>query len=306
MTPSRRTVLAALSLATVLPGGFATARLASHSSAPRATTWAKANGVILRYELSGAGPRTVVLLHEMTTTMESWDVIAPALARHYRVLRYDLRGFGLSERISGEITLADEVEDLRALLATLGLKRKVTLVGGAIGGAIALLYAATYPDEVDGVVAISPAAYMTPQLDRLKASADPSQPGPASNVRAPDADNPAYPLALQKAHPDRYARYLAITASGASGGAPSTRAVYSFGFADVLPKIRCPVTIVATTMWMRSFASFKELADAIAKGQIVPVETGHFATIAAPELLIPILSDFLTKTSPRSGHDPHR
>jgi 3-oxoadipate enol-lactonase len=306
MTPSRRTLLAALSLAALLPSGFVTAQAADRPSAPKTTAWAKANGVFLRYELSGAGPRTVVLLHEMTTTMESWDVIAPALARHYRVLRYDLRGFGLSERIRGEITLADEVEDLRALLAALGLKGKVTLIGGAIGGAIALLYAATYPDEVEGVVAISPAASLTPQLDRLKASADPNQPGPASNVRAPGADDPAYPLVLQKAHPDRYAKYLAITASGASGGAPSTRAVYSFGFADVLPKIRCPVTIVATTMWMRSFASFKELSDAIPRGRIVPVETGHFATIAAPELVIPILNDFLTKTSPRSGRDPHR
>jgi len=238
----------------------------------------------------------VVLLHEMTTTMESWDVIAPALARKNRVLRYDIRGFGLSERIRGEITLADEVEDLRALLNTLGLKRTVTLVGGAIGGAIALLYAATYPDEVEGVVAISPAAYMTPQPDRLKASANPTEPGPASNIRTPGAEDPAYPIVLQKAHPDRYARYLAITASGASGGLPSTRAVYSFGFADVLPKIRCPVVVVATTLWIRSVASFKELADAIPKGRVVPVETGHFATIAAPELLIPILNGFLAST----------
>jgi 3-oxoadipate enol-lactonase len=294
MTPTRRTILSALAPAFLLPGGLAAARPAGSPAAPKTTAWAQANGVFLRYELSGAGPRTVVLLHEMTTTMESWDVIAPVLARRSRVLRYDLRGFGLSERIRGDITLAEEVEDLRALLMKLGLKRKVTLIGGAIGGAIALLYAATYPDEVDGVVAISPAAYLAPQPDRLKASANPEQPGPAA-FRIPGADDPAYPLALQKAHPDRYARYLAITASGSSGGLPSTRAVYSFGFADVLPKIRCPVVIVATTMWMRPVAAFKELADAIPKGRLVPVETGHFATIAAPELLLPILGDFIER-----------
>ena len=292
MTLARRTLfiaassLAAAAMVPVLASG-------QRLTAPKSTQWAEANGESLRYELSGNGPRTIVLLHEMTASLESWDAIAPVLAVHNRVLRYDLRGFGLSERIEGSITLDDEVQDLRALLQVLGIGGKVTLIGAAIGGAIALLYAATYPDQVEGVVAISPAAYMAPQPDRLKASLNPNAPSPASTVNISGANDPAFPTFFQKAHPDRYARYLAITRTGASGGLPSTRAVYAFGFAAVLPKIKCPVLIIATTLWMRPVASVQALADAIPKGRMVAVKTCHFATIATPELLIPILSGFL-------------
>jgi 3-oxoadipate enol-lactonase len=53
------------------------------------------NSVGLRYELSGNGPRTVVLIHEMGGSLESWDEVAPRLATSRRVLRYDTRGAGL-------------------------------------------------------------------------------------------------------------------------------------------------------------------------------------------------------------------
>ena len=292
MTLPRRTlflVASSLAAAAVVPALASPQRFPM----PKSTQWAEANGESLRYELSGNGPRTVVLLHEMTASLESWDAIAPVLAKRNRVLRYDLRGFGLSERIQGNITLDDEVQDLRALLQVLGIGGKVTLIGAAIGGAIALLYAATYPNQVDGVIAISPAAYLTPQPDRLKTSMNLTAPGPASTANISGANDPAFPAVLQKAYPDRYARYLAITRTGASGGLPSTRAVYSFGFAAVLPKIKCPVLIIATTLWIRPVSSVQALADAIPKGRMVAVKTCHFATIATPELLIPILSGFL-------------
>ena len=53
------------------------------------------NGVGLRYELSGRDDRTVVLIHEMGGSLESWDEAAPVLAANRRVLRYDTRGAGL-------------------------------------------------------------------------------------------------------------------------------------------------------------------------------------------------------------------
>jgi 3-oxoadipate enol-lactonase len=50
------------------------------------------NGTALRYELRGSGGHTVVLLHEMGGSLESWDLLAPQLAASNRVLRYDTRG----------------------------------------------------------------------------------------------------------------------------------------------------------------------------------------------------------------------
>ena len=58
-----------------------------------------ANGVSLHYELAGARGPSVVLLHELGGTLNSWDAVAPRLAARFRVLRYDQRGAGLSEKV---------------------------------------------------------------------------------------------------------------------------------------------------------------------------------------------------------------
>ncbi len=67
--------------------------------------WLEANGTILRYQLVGSDHPTVVLIHEMTSGLETWDEILPEVARGRRVLRYDLRGVGRSERIRGTSSL---------------------------------------------------------------------------------------------------------------------------------------------------------------------------------------------------------
>jgi pimeloyl-ACP methyl ester carboxylesterase len=54
--------------------------------------WIEANGASLRYDLSGSGPETVVLPHEVGGCIESWDDALPAFQRRFRVLRYDQRG----------------------------------------------------------------------------------------------------------------------------------------------------------------------------------------------------------------------
>ena len=59
------------------------------------------NGTALRYELSGNGGSTLVLIHEMGGTLESWDLVRFRLAGKRRVLRYDTRGAGLSQKVSG-------------------------------------------------------------------------------------------------------------------------------------------------------------------------------------------------------------
>ena len=59
--------------------------------------WVEANGAVLRCELAGSVGPTVVLLHEAGGALESWDAVAAALRLRCRVLRYDQRGFGMSE-----------------------------------------------------------------------------------------------------------------------------------------------------------------------------------------------------------------
>ena len=87
----------------------------------------EANGIGLRYELSGKGERTLVLVHEMGGSLESWDDVVPRFTGSRRVLRYDTRGAGLSQKARGELTLDTMADDIAALLDTLDITGKVAI-----------------------------------------------------------------------------------------------------------------------------------------------------------------------------------
>ena len=106
--------------------------------------WIEANGASLRYELSGGGRETLVMVHEVGGCIESWDDALPAFQPHFRVLRYDQRGFGLSEKTRA-ITMDGIVADLAALLGALGIAGPVHLAGCAMGAAISLAFAGRHP-----------------------------------------------------------------------------------------------------------------------------------------------------------------
>src|SRR5205085_5221953 len=112
--------------------------------------------VSLRYAVEGSGKPTV-LIHEMGGSMESWSLVAPILAAKRRVVRYDTRGAGFSEKIRGPLTIDTMTDDLIALLDRLGIREKIALVGTAVGGAIALHSAVRFPGRVAAVIATSPA-----------------------------------------------------------------------------------------------------------------------------------------------------
>ena len=88
--------------------------------------------------------------------------MVPALAAKRRVLRYDTRGAGLSEKIRGALSIDTMTDDLVALLDALGITEKVALAGIAVGGAIALHTAFRLPERVAAVIVTSPATSIPP------------------------------------------------------------------------------------------------------------------------------------------------
>ena len=87
------------------------------------------DGVGLRYELSGRGDRTLVLVHEMAGSLESFDDVVPRFAASRRVLRYDTRGAGLSQKVRGELRIDTMADDIAGLLDALGIAGKVAVAG---------------------------------------------------------------------------------------------------------------------------------------------------------------------------------
>jgi 3-oxoadipate enol-lactonase len=93
--------------------------------------WIDTNGVVLRYELSGTGRVPLLLIHELGGSLEFWDPVLPAFQQAFRVLRYDLRGFGMSEKVKA-LRLDDLLGDIVGLLDTLAITDPCHVVGPAL------------------------------------------------------------------------------------------------------------------------------------------------------------------------------
>jgi pimeloyl-ACP methyl ester carboxylesterase len=113
----------------------------------------RANEVELNYLQVGTGP-DLVMVHGLAASLAYWySRIAPALARHFRITLFDLRGHGLSEMPAAGYTTAILAADLAALMEQLQIER-AHLVGHSFGGAVALHLAALGAARVDSLTLI--------------------------------------------------------------------------------------------------------------------------------------------------------
>ena len=126
-----------------------------------------ANGVSLHYALAGQHGPSVVLLHELGGTMNSWNKVAPRLAARYRVLRYDQRGSGLSEKVRQEFSNDVLVEDFEALAKGLGFTPPYHFVTVAAAATQALRFLEKHPEQVGSLTLCNPA----PGVDPSRAAA---------------------------------------------------------------------------------------------------------------------------------------
>lgn len=110
---------------------------------------AKLHYVIDDYTDPWRSPETVLLLHGAAESGAAWFGWVPHLARRYRVVRPDMRGFGASSAMPRDFpwTLDLLVEDFVTLMRTLGVDR-FHVIGAKIGGTVARHFAASHPELV--------------------------------------------------------------------------------------------------------------------------------------------------------------
>ena len=102
------------------------------------------------------GPATgpvVVCVHGLTANHTCWASVADVLSPARRLIAYDLRGRGESDKPEHGYSLMHHTEDLLGLLDHFGLERAV-LVGHSLGAHIAVRFAATHPERVDRLVLV--------------------------------------------------------------------------------------------------------------------------------------------------------
>ncbi len=113
------------------------------------------NGVRLHYEIEGNG-QPVLLIHGHTLDLTIWDdLVAPLVAAGCRVIRFDLRGHGRSDRPEKDYRISDHATDAFCVLGHARVDR-AAVIGYSIGGGIALEMALTNPLRVDRLGLMSP------------------------------------------------------------------------------------------------------------------------------------------------------
>jgi pimeloyl-ACP methyl ester carboxylesterase len=131
----------------------------------------------LRLHLRDTGPRdapALIFLHGFGSSLHTWEPWAQALSPTWRVIRFDLPGFGLTGTDpTGDYTDDRAVAVLLALMDALHLPR-ATLIGNSLGGKIAWQFAAAHPTRVDRLVLISPDGFASPGFEYGKKPEVPS------------------------------------------------------------------------------------------------------------------------------------
>jgi len=125
---------------------------------------AKINNTQIYYEVAGNGP-SLVLIHGFTLDTRMWDDQFATFAQHYRVVRYDVRGFGKSALPTEETY--SHADDLKALLVYLGIAQ-AHIIGLSMGGGIAIKFALTHPEMTTTLVVADSLldGYETAELDQ--------------------------------------------------------------------------------------------------------------------------------------------
>lgn len=253
------------------------------------------NGTATRYELCGGKGPLVVLIHEMGGNLENWDEVVPLLSGDYRVLRYDWRGSGMSERVKGEVTASLLADDLRDLLDHVGEAAPVYLAGCAVGAAIALAFAARHAERTAGVIAMSPALDMPPadrqsRLDMLDGIAADGMRRICENALAA-----GYPQVLRDRAPERFRNFRARWL----GNDPESfiahyRMLIYMDLSKETAAIRCPVLGVGGSLDVFRPPEYVErVLGPIPGVKFVTIETCHHQSAATPEPVAAALRDFL-------------
>jgi pimeloyl-ACP methyl ester carboxylesterase len=122
------------------------------------TRFANSNGVHVAYQITGdENPVDLVFAPGSISHLDldwEWDhevAWYAQVSQFCRLIRFDKRGTGLSDRVTGAATLEERIDDIRAVMDAAG-SRTAVIAGYSEGGSMAMLFAATYPERTLGLI----------------------------------------------------------------------------------------------------------------------------------------------------------
>jgi pimeloyl-ACP methyl ester carboxylesterase/creatinine amidohydrolase/Fe(II)-dependent formamide hydrolase-like protein len=265
--------------------------------------FAPVNGTRLFYEVKGTGP-AVVLIHGGQLDCRMWDDQFAAFSRDFRVIRYDVRGYGGSSQPD---MLYSDADDLAGLLDYLGID-KAHIVGLSLGGRIAIDLAVTHPARVRSLTLAGPglSGYEPPggtetdlrMWNIIKAARDE---GP-EKATALWLSDPFMAPAMEQARLAPGLRRIARENAHCWLGNPLLQRPSKPPAAARLGEIQIPTLLVIGD---RDVPQIKATAETLEKGikgstKVMVAGAGHMVNMEKPAAFNEAVLSFLRRQSPRS------
>jgi len=121
------------------------------------TQYVMSGDVSVAFQVFGKGQQDLLYVPGIISHLETnWDEpnsakFLNALGQHFRVIIFDKRGQGMSDRIEGATTLEERIDDLKAVMQAAG-SESATIFALSEGGPVSILFAATYPQKVKRLI----------------------------------------------------------------------------------------------------------------------------------------------------------
>ena len=276
--------------------------------------YARSGDVSIAYQVVGYAPTDLVMVFGYVSNIEvNWD--EPMLARflerlsqYARLIVFDKRGTGLSDRVSEVPSLEVRMDDVRAVMDAAGSKR-AALFGMSEGGAKCILFAATYPERCTGLILAGsydcrartddePWGFTPEQFDAWIGSIRQDWGGTVGiEARAPS-------MAADPAFREWWARW------GRLGASPQAAEMIVAMLRDidvrhVLPSIRAPTLILhAVRDAVVDVRHARHLAQHIFRARLVELPgPDHIPWLADADIVLAEIGEFLTGARPVTEPD---
>jgi len=266
--------------------------------------YATSGDVSIAYHVLGAGPPDIVVAPGAISHLEiEWEYplyrrFFERLASFARVIRFDKRGTGLSDRLSDDLpTLEERADDIRAVMDAAGSER-ATIFGLSDGGAMACLMAASHPDRTAGLVLYGTEVFdrRAPSDEQITAIVERARGEWGSEAQARRSLARFAPSVADD--PDAISLEARVTRSGASPGSLTSllRIGRDLDIRHVLPAIRVSTLVLHRTGdRIVDLAQGRLLAASIPGARLVELPgEDHYQWIGDQDAIIDEIEEFVT------------
>ena len=254
-----------------------------------------ANHINLYYEEHGDG-QPLVFIHGLGSSSRDWEFQVPEFSKSYRVITYDLRGHGRSDKPVGPYSLPLLATDLAGLLQALRIP-SAHLVGISLGGAVAFQFVLDYPTMVKTLTIVNsgPSLGGTPEQARQEIE---RRVGIVQQLGMRAMGEALVPALFPK--PEQAELRETFVTRWAENDPrayiEATRSMLGWDVLDQLGSIGCPTLILAADQDYTPVAAKEAYVWLIPNARLVVIAESHHATpLEQPEKFNAAVTDFLAQ-----------